>query len=517
MSQIATPLAPADAIQPAEQVHTNTHRLKLAHLWAIVPLVVAWFAESIDYIEPFDFWWNLKSGQIMMQTGHFLGTDILVWSPVREPYYNPQWLSQLLFYWIYNASPYLMLTARALIITASVGLILWICGWRAKSLRVAGLATLITFFTAWTNYGVRPQLFAFLPFLGFLLILERKDTHPQWLPLLVPLMLFWVNSHGSFLLGGALVTIYAVGSCLEKIGSREGREWLRSRAAIWQLFWFAATGLATLLNPYFLDIYRYFSIATNDPIARAANIEWQPPTLSNGTGQLFFAQVVIFLASLYFSRRRLRATELLLIAAFGYLALTSLRNVMWWGWVTAPMLAANFAAISARRSKFRAQSSAPTAQRIEAPALNWLIVVLLAGGALAVTPLWRQASPLVPPDAKPALSETTPTKVADFLANSNLPGPLFNYLEWGGYLEWELYPRYRMFVDGRFEARQVQVWLDYLSVSHGRADWQQTLDRYGIRTLVLNKEFHKDLIPFVSTSSAWHKVYEDKTAVVFTR
>jgi hypothetical protein len=90
-------------------------------------------------------------------------------------------------------------------------------------------------------------------------------------------------------------------------------------------------------------------------------------------------------------------------------------------------------------------------------------------------------------------------------------------MEWGGYLEWELYPTYQMFIDGRFEARKVEVWKDYLSISRGRADWQNTLDHYGVRTLVLNKEFHTDLIPFVTKSPVWKKVYEDKIAFVYIR
>ncbi len=84
-------------------------------------------------------------------------------------------------------------------------------------------------------------------------------------------------------------------------------------------------------------------------------------------------------------------------------------------------------------------------------------------------------------------------------------------------MEWALYPQYQMFIDGRFEARQIPVWKDYLSISRGRADWEKTLDKYNIRTLVLSKEFHTDLIPFVAASSTWKNVYEDKQGIVFTR
>jgi hypothetical protein len=337
-------------------------------------------------------------------------------------------------------------------------------------------------------------------------------------------MLFWVNVHGSFFLGVAMLGIYAFGTTLEKLGSAAGRKWLTSRAAMWQAGWFAAAILATLANPYFTQIYNYFFVATNDPIARALNVEWQGPTLYDGTGQLFFINVLIFAASLYASRRRLRPTEILLILAFGYLSLTSLRNAMWWNWLAAPMTALNFATWAANRKQQRdeateeIQNPKPKIQnRQEMPAMNWLLAILMIGGALAFTPLWRAANPLVAPAAKPALAAGTPVELAEFLKSGSVPSPVFNYMEWGGYLENELYPRYQMFIDGRFEARQVPVWHDYLSVSRGRADWQQTLDRYGVRTLILNKEFHEHLIRFVTNSPTWRTVYDDKAAIVFVR
>ncbi len=527
----STSAAPGVTMQPdvvpTTYEQTQARGLRLRHLWAIVPFAVAWFAASIDYIEPFDFWWNVKSGQIMTQTGAFLSTDVLVWSPVREPYSNPQWGSQLLFYWAYALSPFVLLTLRALIITATVGFLLWLCKWRSGSMRVATVATLVAYLTAWTNYGMRPQLFAFLPFVAFLFLLERKDDHPLWLPLLVPIMIFWVNVHGSFFLGVALMGIYGFGTILEKFSTKNGRDWLLSRAALWQAGCLVAAALSTFANPYFLNIYNYFFIATNDPIARSLNIEWQAPTLYDGTGQIFFAQLAILAVSFYFSKRRLRPTEVLLIVAFGYLSLISLRNVMWWGWITAPILAANLVEwgrliAESRKQKAERRNVSLEAEENRNPkrelaSLNWAIALILVVGALVFTPLWREANPLVPAPARVALAANTPSKLSSFIKSANVPTPIFNYMEWGGYLEWELYPTYKMFIDGRFEARKVEVWKDYLSVSRGRSDWQSTLDKYAVRTLVLNKEFHADLIPFVAKSPMWKKVYEDKVSLVYTR
>src|SRR3954462_15056481 len=99
VSTAPPPSAPVeDAPTRQDEITAPKRGLRLAHLWAIVPLALAWFISSIDYIEPYDFWWNVKSGEIMAQMGRFLGTDVLVWTPVRDPYSNPQWGSQLIFY-----------------------------------------------------------------------------------------------------------------------------------------------------------------------------------------------------------------------------------------------------------------------------------------------------------------------------------------------------------------------------------------------------------------------------------
>lgn len=532
-SRTTAPLAPEQAEQSrqptAKTEEASARGLRLVHIWAIVPLALAWFLSSIDFIEPYDFWWNLKSGQIMMQTGRFLATDVLVYTPVREPYYNPQWGSQLLFYWFYSISPYLLLALRAAIITATMALILKLCACKSGSLRAAAVATVIVCLASETNFGMRPQLFAFLPFIGFYFLLERKDSHPRWLPLLVPIMAFWVSVHGSFFLGVAMLGIYGLGALLEKLPSAEGRKWLVSRAAGWQAVWFILAALASLINPYLLGIYNYFLVATNDPIARALNEEWQSPTLSQGTGILFFSVVLIYLASAYISRRRMRSTEILLLLAFGYLALTSLRNVIWWTWIVAPAIASNFVTIAANRkikwpqveadltdSEASKAGEAPTLRK-EPAVLNWGMAVILVGVPLLFTPLWRQSNPLVAPASKGFVTKDTPTGIAAFLQKNHVPAPMFNYMEWGGYLENELYPQYQLFIDGRFEARQISVWNDYLSISRARVDWQQTLDKYNIRTLVLNKDFDKNLIPFVGASPLWHKVYDDKLGMVFVR
>ncbi|HMA34117.1 MAG TPA: hypothetical protein VKY74_06500, partial [Chloroflexia bacterium] len=223
------------------------------------------------------------------------------------------------------------------------------------------------------------------------------------------------------------------------------------------------------------------------------------------------------------SRRPVGWTEGLLLGAFGYLGLLSIRNDIWWGWVTAPIVAASGAVLAQRVLAQLAPAPAaapagaeglPAPSAPEIPVLNWMIAGGCLAAAIVVAPVWRAPAR--------ALDKTTPVAAGQWLRAQPPHGLLFNYMEWGGYLEWVLYPRQQLFIDGRFEARQPAVWDDYLAISAGKSDWQARLDKYQIGTLVLNRDFDAALIPLVQASPRWSQVYPpaapaDPAALVFYR
>jgi hypothetical protein len=90
---------------------------------------------------------------------------------------------------------------------------------------------------------------------------------------------------------------------------------------------------------------------------------------------------------------------------------------------------------------------------------------------------------------------------------------IFTYDQWGDYLIYRLYPRTRVFVDGRsdfygseFEHR----YLDALNVKYG---WEDTLARFGIDTILLPPSLA--LTGALKISSRWRLIYDDGVALVF--
>jgi hypothetical protein len=86
----------------------------------------------------------------------------------------------------------------------------------------------------------------------------------------------------------------------------------------------------------------------------------------------------------------------------------------------------------------------------------------------------------------------------------------------GSYLIWAAQPDYRVFVDPRIELYPRQIWEDYIIITNALPGWEEYLERYGVRTLMLSPVDQVKLIEAVEASGAWRQVYRDQAAVIYT-
>jgi len=142
--------------------------------------------------------------------------------------------------------------------------------------------------------------------------------------------------------------------------------------------------------------------------------------------------------------------------------------------------------------------------------VNWTLLILVVLACLvkvyAATTMWEHA---------PLLEESLPVNAAAFIRENKLPGPLFNSYNWGGYLIWRLYPQYPVFVDGRTDLYDDEFLRRYLRVALAKGDWQETLDRYRVNTILIERD--SLLANLLEKTTGWVPVYADKMAVVFVR
>ena len=72
---------------------------------------------------------------------------------------------------------------------------------------------------------------------------------------------------------------------------------------------------------------------------------------------------------------------------------------------------------------------------------------------------------------------------AEFLRKNPVPGKMFNFFDIGGFLDWKLYPQALTFIDGR--TYNQEVFMEHQVVTGAMAGWEKVLEKYGINYIVL--------------------------------
>jgi hypothetical protein len=178
----------------------------------------------------------------------------------------------------------------------------------------------------------------------------------------------------------------------------------------------------------------------------------------------------------------------------------------------APILSRHVAYLAAKMAKAKPAAAPSTGS----PVLNAAFASLILLMGVVSLPWFKPALPLS--ERKTGLiSMETPVEATQFLLDERLPAPIFHAMAFGSYLIWAAEPEYKVFVDGRIGPYSQKVWNDYLLISTGRAGWEKRLEHYGVKTLMLSPGGQPALIDSVKASPAWRLVYEDRSAVIFTR
>jgi hypothetical protein len=477
----------------------------IRHVWVALTLTAAFIGPASSPIGLPDLFWTLLTGAWLVDHRALLEFDPFTSAPpAGGPVLNVQWLADVIFHALdaVGGLP-LVITGTAVAVAATCALVLAATLTASGHLRLSCIAVWVAYVLGASNLSPRPQTLAYPLFGVFLLAIARaeyrQDNRLLWL--LPPVMTLWVNLHGSFFVGFALLGCAAAGRC---IATR------RLRPAWPYLATLGVSVLASLVNPYGARALIYVASVSNNPIIRNFVTEWAPTTIGQQAGVLFFGSLVLVGGLAFKSSLRLSAFEVLVLLVFGSLAWSGVRGIVWWGLAVAPIVAR------------LAGGALPT--RLSAAARDRPMVnAVLLGGLFVMTALslpWtKTAVPILPADKRGLLSDDTPVGVGEYLRDHDPPptGKMFNNQSWGGYLEWVAWPRHKVFVDGRFELHPTQVWLDYLDVVFPSARWRTLLDEYDISYLVLSVAEQTDLIADLRADAAWRLDYEDDLAVVFSR
>jgi hypothetical protein len=476
---------------------------------------------ALEPVTGADTWWSMVAGRWVVQHDGVPSVDTLSYTFAGTPWFNQEWLTQVIFYLTYE---WLGGTALALlkigVVIATFVLAAWVAARRSGSLALAVAATCAAAYVCRTNLDIRAQLFTFLFALVVLAVLDayRRGAPAAVLALLPVTIALWVNLHYGF--------IYGVGTCLLYAGVETAKTLLGLRESLPRrrlvpLLGAAALALAaSLANPQGLHALTFpFVIVGSEGAWRDEIVEWMPPVLFGSEafspfwfGPWLVVQAAALAAALALAPRRVDPADALHVAVTVTMALTSRRFIPLATLVSVPFLARNLALVGERLAL-------PLSARVQSATTAALAV--LATGLLA----WR-AVPEARRDFAPGLFAGMtrefffPAGAVEFLRlNDRLPARLYHLYTWAGYL---LYfdPARKVFIDGRAHAvYPIEFWHESYRVEMGQPGWEAVLDRYQVNVVLWASGFagggHVVLRDHLMRSPSWVRVYDDGHSVVF--
>jgi hypothetical protein len=454
-----------------------------------------------------DFWFHLKTGEYVFNTGSVPRTEMYSFTYHGIPWVAHGWLSGVIFYAIWTwVGPKLLIFIFAVL----VALAFWIAFKRANShVFIAGVAALVGVWIALPNIGVRPRVFTILFASIFLALLGRfqRGVTERWIWLLVPLMALWANLHGGFFIGLALIGLIATGMVFDYwAGVLEQPEKLRSRLRVLALV-FLACVLAVLVNPYGIKLYTTPIAVLRSSVFQNVVVDWLSPDFHQATTRPLLLLILATAAVFALSPRRPKPSEVLLFVATVYATLKTQRNSVIFALVSAPLFA-NYFQIwidSTRFSKAFRSGRTDSNQRL---ALLFSIAFLLPLVAFAI----KLKSVVYSTPTQQSLR--APVQAVEYMKQHGITGNTFTAPNlWGAYVFWAS-ANNPVYIDGRDVYPDTFV-QQYVDITFGRIDWRGVFDQRGVQIALLEPD--SMLARELGEAPGWERVYQDDMSVVLRR
>jgi len=502
-----------------------------------------------------DFGTHIAIGREIIRSGSVPDREFLNYTSIGLPTGNHEWGFQAILYLVYIAGGVYGVSFLCWAAVFGIYLLLH----RSMTLRGANpyLAVFAIFaFSGFLRIRIqpRPEIFTYL-FIAITIFLfsEYFFGNRKRLVYLYPLlMLFWGNTHGSYLIGLVLGGTFFLDALFRAAWRREVH-WEKMKEWVYPPVVVGVMGLLFCgINPLGYDaLLAPLHLLSRGGGESSVLMSISELTPVKGTGMYFYFKAAAVFAALSLLLgvvgRRIYLLDLLLFSIAFKGAFDSARAVSMMGlflspgislhltgffgklkeWFAPKMTAKRHDPVRDREEK-RKKKGKKGAMGAEGPAepsrksLLWgnvaaLAVIIVAVISFGIVTLSFSFSQL---EYGIGMTEHKFSfEAADFLKKNPIPGNMFNFFDVGGFLDWQLYPEALTFIDGR--AINAEVFQDHQVVTGALPEWKKVLQRYGV-TYIVTKTMDSSgmilpLIPSLANDPAWSLVFADGLFVVFVR
>ena len=420
----------------------------------------------------YDIGRHLLFGKLMVQNHSVIMTNLLSYTNTYFPYINSHWLSEVIFYLIFHFFGIAGLTIFAASITFfSLGLIFFFSA-RKTSLLFSSTILLINIYNITARIDVRPEIFSYLFLSIFVITLYRfREKCSKLIYILIPIEFLWVNLHINFLIGLVLIFIFLIDSFFSN------KEKMSQKTKI--LFYvFILALMAALINPHGISgVLNPLNFPQNfsSPVGENQSIFALSNYYSLKILVPFCLPIIVLFVLLLLNKKRTRLVDWLIFIFFTTASFFAIRNVALFSYVTFFTSTVLLFETSAKINKL-------LRKYISSKHVNYLkIIVIVSIILVSIINILK-----INFTSNFGLGVTEHAKKGmDFFLKNGLKGPIYNDQDSGQYLSYRLYPKEKVFYDGRPEAYPKDFFKKvYSPMQFNEAVFNKYSQKYNFNTII---------------------------------
>lgn len=444
-------------------------------------------------------WWQLRTGLWMLQT-HSVPHNGLFSQYPSYPWMASSWGYSILLGAAYNQIGLrsIPLLSMGLQVALAVAIFLLALGIS----RNFWLASLLSVAAQFAIAGLPPEpitcsmiLFA----IELMLLFQSRrtgDFRPLfWLP---PLFVAWANLHLTFVYGLFALVLLLLAATVEDFCFRSELTWLNRPvmplaplAAVT-----TAAAAASMISPYGYHVYgAVFQQAGSGAyryVAELHAIDFRHP-------QDYLLLLLAMAAFLSLGRVRSRDVFALSLMISSAMISCAAQHDRWVVALTAVAIVADSC----------------TKAAVELPPFKWGAEKLIALGLAFV--IFLAAAAQVPSDREllaGSIGRMFPVQASNYIRQNQLPQPLLNEYQWGGFLTWYL-PQYPVAIDTRTDLYGDDLNLAYFKLVNAYIPVESDPSFARAQTIILRR--NSGLAAAIAALPQFSTVYSDDLATVFVR
>ena len=460
-------------------------------------------------------YWHLKTGRIILGNGAIPNADPFLTPTPTNIWICDQWLSDIIFYTTYYFGGWRGLSVITIFFL--VGTYIQTASLIAKrysnSLLVVFIVVVLAALTAIMQWFTRPVVISFF-FVAMIYhyAIEWANselTKKEFLGFCgcsALLFMLWANLHPAFIIG-----LFVLGAfSLQKVVNSSNKQ----KAILTCGLLLTICSLATLVNPFGIDLYhQVFGLVSSDYFMKL-NDEWKSPNFQDSTYWFFLTSLfIIFIATLFQKTRTLQIGEFICFIALLIMSLNHSRYIPFFAIIMTPFLTKSLLGLIEATKNYR--YLAIISRISEIPCWNGTRTLCFTSLSLLLLIFTHQ----LPDRFQIPLSiiKKFPLKALDTITTEykGEAVKIFHTPNWGGVITFFYWPPLSAFIDDRNSLIGKDRYEDYLTISNMRPNWRETIDKYDFQLLLLEPKVL--LAKHLQETQEWPIVYQDPQAIVFRR